>query len=118
MVTERGDGRSKDPAPGWGPEDESAVRAKFGQRLVKLRKARGWSRNKLAARLGISRQRLTNWEQGSSSPTLEMLLALKRVLGIPLDELVSGEKEQTPGLSRDERIRALQHATELLKVLR
>jgi len=42
------------------------------------------------------------------------------VLGIPLEELFTGEKGRAPGLglSRDRQVRALQYAAELVKLLR
>lgn len=100
-----------------GTAAESAQLDEFGRRLTRLREAKGWSRSELALRLGISRQRLRNWELGLHPPPFEALLALKRLLGVPLDELIAGEKPHE-GLSRDRRYQALKYATELLRTLR
>ena len=52
---------------------------------------KGWTRVELAGKLGISRERLAKWELGDNSPPLGMLIRLKRVLAVTLDELVTGE---------------------------
>lgn len=38
----------------------------FGEKLQKLRKAKGWTQEDLAAQISISRQALSKWEQGGS----------------------------------------------------
>ena len=34
----------------------------LGEKLQKLRKARGWTQEELAAQVGVSRQSLSKWE--------------------------------------------------------
>lgn len=36
----------------------------FREELTRVRKARGWSREDLAARVGVSRQAVSKWETG------------------------------------------------------
>ncbi|HEV8578741.1 MAG TPA: helix-turn-helix transcriptional regulator [Thermoanaerobaculia bacterium] len=62
-----------------------------GRRIVRLREKRGWTRADLARRLGVPRGRLAHWERGENTPPLEVLAALRRELGVSLDELVTGE---------------------------
>lgn len=50
----------------------------FGARLRALRKARGLKGPGVAARIGVTRAALSNWEQGVSRPTAENLAALCR----------------------------------------
>lgn len=61
---------------------------KLADRLVALRKERGFSQEELADRLGISRQAVSKWEQALSSPDLDNLVRLAQLYGLPLDELV------------------------------
>ena len=49
---------------------------KLADRLVALRKERGFSQEELADRLGISRQAVSKWEQALSSPDLDNLVRL------------------------------------------
>jgi transcriptional regulator with XRE-family HTH domain len=90
----------------------------LGQRVVRLRTEKGWSRVELAQELGVSRERLAKWERGSNAPPLRILVALKRVLGITLEELVTGEPWGEGGLSSDDRVIAAVCLDQLATVLR
>ena len=57
---------------------------KLADRLVALRKERGFSQEELADRLGISRQAVSKWEQALSSPDLDNLVRLAQLYGLPL----------------------------------
>lgn len=56
--------------------------------LVELRRERGLSQEDLAASLGVSRQAVSKWERAESSPDTDNLIALARLYGVSLDELV------------------------------
>lgn len=74
------------------------------QRLVELRKQHGLSQEALAERLYVSRQAVSKWERGEASPDTDNLIALARLYGISLDELlgVCIKEEQQGGEQRDE----------------
>ena len=57
-------------------------------RLVALRRERGWSQEELAARLGVSRQAVSKWERAEASPDTDNLIALARLYGVSLDQLL------------------------------
>lgn len=61
---------------------------KFADRLVELRKANGLSQEALAEKLGLSRQSISKWERGESSPDTDNLVSLAQVYGMTLDELL------------------------------
>ncbi len=54
------------------------------------RKERGWSLDRAAARLGVSRRLLTQIESGSANPSLSTLLSIAGGFGIDLTRLVAG----------------------------
>lgn len=64
-------------------------------RLVRLRKKNGYSQEQLADKLGLSRQAVSKWERGEASPDTDNLIALARLYGISLDELLSSEDGKT-----------------------
>lgn len=99
-------------------QSEAEVLVEFGQRIVRLRRRKGWAQAELAQRLGVTRERLGHWERGECNPPLDALLALGRVLGIPLDELAGGEPAPLAGLSRATKEKAVSHMTAALKLLR
>ena len=63
-----------------------------GQKIQTLRKRQGMTQEQLAQRLGVSRQAVSRWEVGASAPGMDNLLALSKLYGVSLDELV-GEAE-------------------------
>ena len=60
----------------------------FNNKLYNLRKQRGLSQEELANRLNVSRQTISKWEVGESTPDMEKLVALSDLYEISLDELV------------------------------
>lgn len=66
----------------------------LGEKICRLRKARGLSQGDLADALGVSRQSVSKWETDSSVPDLDKLVALSRRFGVTLDELVCGEGDE------------------------
>ncbi|MFG3172345.1 helix-turn-helix transcriptional regulator [Streptomyces sp. NPDC048200] len=55
--------------------------------LARLRAARGWSYDELAARSGLARRTLIEIEQGRSIGTLKTWHALAHALSTPVEEL-------------------------------
>lgn len=56
--------------------------------MYRLRKQKGLSQEELANRLNVSRQTISKWEVGDSTPDMEKLIALSDLFEISLDELV------------------------------
>src|ERR1700712_3081111 len=79
----------------------------LGERIARLRRRKGWDRAALARELGVARDRVAKWERGENAPPLEILVALRRLLGTTLDELVTGRRGASPAvtLSEEERER-------------
>ena len=61
----------------------------FNIRLKTLRRNRNLSQEELARQLGVSRQAIIALEQGSSLPSLPVIMALLRVLDVPFPDLFS-----------------------------
>mgnify|MGYP003378891518 CR=1 FL=1 len=74
----------------------------LSERTYQLRRKNGLSQEQLAEKIGVSRQAISKWESGTSTPELEKLLALSECFRMTLDELVKDEaanpetKEATP----------------------
>ncbi|WP_307840477.1 XRE family transcriptional regulator [Streptomyces sp. G44] len=67
-----------------------------GPRLRALRKQRGLTLADLSAATGTSESTLSRLEGGGRRPTLELLLPLARVYGVPLDDLVGAPRTGDP----------------------
>lgn len=63
----------------------------FHERLMQLRKERGWSQEQLADQLGVTRQTVSKWELGSTTPEMQKLMDMSALFGISIDELVGNE---------------------------
>ena len=65
----------------------------FAANLIALRRSRNWSQEELGERLGVTRQTVSKWELGQTTPELEKLVELARLFGTGLDELVGTAEE-------------------------
>lgn len=66
----------------------------FSKKLYELRKQKGISQEELADRLAVSRQTLSKWELGTSTPDMEKLIMISDFFEISMDELVLGKKQE------------------------
>ena len=66
----------------------------FAENLMRLRRQQGWSQEELGSKIGVTRQTISKWEVGQSTPELEKLMELSRLFHISIDRLV-GIEEQT-----------------------
>ena len=64
----------------------------FAEKLRTLRKQTGMSQEKLAEKLGVSRQAITKWETESGIPDIENLIAISTLFDVSIDELLSNER--------------------------
>jgi len=62
---------------------------KIADKLIELRRNHGYSQDQLADRLFISRQAVSKWERAESLPDTENLIALSKLYGVSIDELLN-----------------------------
>lgn len=74
----------------------------INERLLKLRKEKGYSQEELANELNVSRQTISKWETGESNPDFDKIEPLCNLYGITADELIRGSKEDSS--SKEEKI--------------
>ena len=65
---------------------------KFCEKLKVLRTGKGWTQEKLAKELYVSRSAVAKWEQGRGYPSVETLEKIAEIFEYPLDNLFE-EKE-------------------------
>lgn len=79
----------------------------FSQKLILMRKAKGWSQEQLGEQIGVTRQTVSKWELGDTTPEMDKLIALADLFGVSLDELAgreaaqSDEQPQTPPVTEE-----------------
>ena len=64
---------------------------KVHEQIRKYRKQFGFSQEELADKIYVSRQTISNWENGKSYPDIENLLILSTLFHISIDELIKGD---------------------------
>ena len=73
----------------------------FQENLIRARKARSMTQEELAAKLNVSRQAVSKWENGLSCPDILMLPEIAEYFGVSVDALfgrasVSAEVSAAP----------------------
>jgi len=65
----------------------------IGDKILELRKRNDLSQEKLAEKIDVTRQTISNWELGETCPDLKQASELAKVFNVSLDELVGNNKE-------------------------
>ena len=68
----------------------------IGAKIAACRKRAGMSQEKLANELNISRQAVSRWESGDTTPSVDKLKTLARIYGVSLDWLCSDTADGEP----------------------
>lgn len=68
----------------------------FADKLIMLRKKKGWSQEELAHELGVSRQSVSKWEGAQSIPDLDKIVRLSKLFGVSTDYLLKDDLEELP----------------------
>lgn len=64
---------------------------KLGEKILELRKKNGFSQEQLGEKINVTRQTISNWELGETSPNPEQLKLLSKVLNVSIDELLDND---------------------------
>ena len=71
---------------------------RFGEKLLRLRRGRGWTLAVLAARLGYkSRGYLSEVESRTKGPSVDLVVKVARLFGVTTDQLLLDELEIDEG---------------------
>lgn len=65
---------------------------KIGKFILKLRKEKNMTQQELADKLNVTDRAVSHWENGRSLPDVSLFKPLCEILGISVNELISGEK--------------------------
>jgi len=71
----------------------------LGKRIAVLRREKGLKQDDLAQMLEVSAQAVSKWENDQSCPDISLLPKLAKVLGVSVDELLSGKQETQPAVT-------------------
>jgi len=65
---------------------------KIGKFITECRKQKNLTQNELADKLGITDKAISKWENGRCMPDISLLEELCSILGVTINELLSGER--------------------------
>lgn len=65
----------------------------IGEKIIELRKKHNYTQEKLANKIGVSRQTLSNWESNITSPDLVQAKTISKIFKISLDDLTDTQTE-------------------------
>ena len=65
---------------------------KFNEKLISLRKSKGMSQEELGEKLNVTRQTISKWELGQTTPEMDKLMEMAKLFGMSLDELTNEEE--------------------------
>ena len=60
----------------------------IGDKILSLRKARGWSQEELAEKVGVTRQAISRWEANSAKPDADKIVDICDLFGVSADYLL------------------------------
>jgi len=68
---------------------------KFNEKLTKLRKMEGLSQEELGYRLNVTRQTVSKWELGQTTPEMDKLIEIGKIFNISVDDLLNDSEVQS-----------------------
>ena len=71
---------------------EGSKYMELSEKLLTLRKQRGWTQEELAEALFVSRTAISKWESGRGYPSIDSLKAISKLFSVSIDELLSNEE--------------------------
>ncbi|HER1609882.1 TPA: helix-turn-helix domain-containing protein [Streptococcus pyogenes] len=66
----------------------------IGQQIIRYRKQQALSKEKLAEKVYVSRQSISNWENDKTYPDIHSLLLLSQIFQVSSDQLIKGDIEK------------------------
>lgn len=78
----------------------------LGEKIYELRTQHNLSQGDLANELNVSRQSISKWENGNSTPDLEKIVKLAEIFNISLDELIKNEEKEETIINTHEQVSA------------
>ena len=71
----------------------------LSENLLNLRKLFGFSQEDVAEKIGVSRQAVAKWENGTTTPDIMNCAALAKLYNVTLDELITFDDHEIEGLT-------------------
>ena len=94
---------------------KGVIQMKLGEKVLKLRKKINISQEQLGDQVGVTRQTISNWELGETSPNPEQLKLLSKALNIGIDELL---ENNIKSVEKDKVDKTGNESNKIIKILK
>lgn len=75
----------------------------LGKRITEIRKENNMTQEELAEKFHVTRQTISNWENGKSYPDVETLVHISNEFNVSLDMLMKGDKDMVTKITKEQR---------------
>ena len=82
--------------------NEDSIRKTISINISKYREQAGFTQKELASKLGVTPSRVSNWEQGANSPTIDILFKVCEALNISINDIYGVYPDSKIRMSYDE----------------
>ena len=62
---------------------------KFNEKLMELRRKEGLSQEELGYKLNVTRQTVSKWELGQTTPEMDKLIEISKLFNMSVDDLIN-----------------------------
>jgi transcriptional regulator with XRE-family HTH domain len=100
---EHSTGRGEAPQWVWHLHEEGPAPMALGDRIRQLRKEAGWSQAELGDKIGTDSQRVSRYETGKITPSLDAIVRMAQALNVSIDHLLIDDIPRRPGPAADHR---------------
>lgn len=75
----------------------------LGKKIIEIRKCHNMTQEEFADKYYVTRQTISNWENGKSYPDLETLVSISDDFDISLDTILKGDKKMVSNISKEQK---------------
>jgi transcriptional regulator with XRE-family HTH domain len=89
----------------------------FGKRLTEMRKQRNMTQDDLAEKFHVTRQAISNWENGKNYPDVEMLIHISNEFNVSLDTMLKGDNDMVRNITKEQLMGKRQNRRTIITVI-
>ena len=91
---------------------------KFGENLYALRKSAKMSQEKLAEKVGVSRQSVSKWENGEAYPEMDNILKICKIFHCKINDLIHDDIQDIDSLDEEIKMKVVKLEKEKQKKIK
>lgn len=67
----------------------------LGEKITRLRQSKGYSQEEFGAKLGVSRQAVSKWETGQTTPDVDKIILMSKLFDVSTDYLLKDDNTES-----------------------